>query len=145
MNADERQSVVDEQHLWMLSFCHYVSGAVTIAFSSIFILHFMFLSFIGSRPELMKDATPDAAAASEAMFGLFAAILGTLIVMGVAYGICEIVSGVFISKRKNRVFSLVVAIPRVLFVPYGSILSVMTFILLDRASVKELYRGANET
>ena len=68
-------------------------------------------------------------------------IFGLLVAIGVAYGILEIVSGWFISRRRRRVFSFVVALPRLLLLPYGLILSIFTLLVLERASVKQLYRA----
>ena len=68
-------------------------------------------------------------------------VFGTLIVLGIIYGICEIVSGVFIKQRKYRLFSFIVAIPRILFIPYGTILSIFTLMLLERDTVKQQYEN----
>jgi len=62
------------------------------------------------------------------------------LLLGLAYGVLEIVSGRFISQRRRRVFSLVVAVPRLLFIPYGIILSIFTLLVLERPSVRQLYR-----
>lgn len=56
-----------------------------------------------------------------------------------AYGILEIISGRCLSARKRRLFTLIVAIPRLLFLPYGLILSIFTLIVLERRTVKALY------
>ena len=48
-----------------------------------------------------------------------------------------------IGRRRRRAFTLVVAIPRLIFIPYGTILSIFTLLVLERASVKQLYREAS--
>ena len=63
-------------------------------------------------------------------------------VLGVAYGVLEIVAGRLISRRRRRMFTLLAAIPRLLILPYGMILSLFTLLVLERASVKQLYREA---
>jgi hypothetical protein len=77
------------------------------------------------------------------MLQVFVGLFGTLIVLGIVYGICEILSGVFIKRRRHRLFSFIVAIPRLLLLPYGTILSVFTLMLLERESVKQQYEDAN--
>ena len=139
MSDKEKQQIIDEEQLRLLSFFHYVSGAVTIAFSSMFIFHLIFFGYMTSNPELFNN--DDVVYAKEAMqiMQIFVAVFGTFVILGISYGICEIVSGVFIKQRKYRLFSMIVAIPRIIFIPYGTILSVFTFILLDRDSIKLLY------
>lgn len=68
----------------------------------------------------------------------FAGIAG-IAVLSISYGIGGILAGRFIKKRKYRWFILAVAVPRTLFIPYETLLSVLTFILLEQDSVKEKY------
>jgi membrane-associated HD superfamily phosphohydrolase len=139
MSDNEKQQIIDEEQLRLLSFFHYVSGAVTITFSSMFIFHLIFFGYMASNPELFSN--DDAKNAKEAMqiMQILLAVFGTFVILGISYGICEIVSGVFIKQKKYRIFSMIVAIPRIILIPYGTILSMFTFILLDRDSVKSLY------
>lgn len=55
--------------------------------------------------------------------------------------ILNILSGIYLRKRKHRTFSLVVAGMNCLGFPLGTILGVFTIIVLDRQSVKELYEA----
>lgn len=73
---------------------------------------------------------------------IFAAF-GVFLVLGIAYGVLEIISGRFISLRRRRIFTLVVAVPRLLLIPYGMILSIFTLLVLERPSVKQLYRESS--
>ena len=130
-----------------MSFFHYVSGAITIAFSSMFIIHLTFMTYFLSNPEFIKPEDVDHAVNTAEVMRVFVYVFWIFIILGITYGILEIMSGVFIKRRKHRLFSLIVAIPRILFIPYGSILSIFTLILLDRDSVKTLYerqQGENE-
>ncbi len=54
-------------------------------------------------------------------------------------GILNIISGVFIHRQKNRIFSLIVAGINVLSMPLGTILGIFTFILLSKNETIELY------
>ena len=42
-------------------------------------------------------------------------------------------------KRKNRLFSVIVSIPNVLFIPYGTILAIFTLVVLDKKTIKQIY------
>jgi hypothetical protein len=68
------------------------------------------------------------------------AFFGIMALMGVVYGVLQIVAGRCISQRRARVFTVIVAIPRLVFIPYGTMLSVFTLLVLERASVQQLYR-----
>jgi hypothetical protein len=70
-----------------------------------------------------------------AFFGLFAAVV-------VVFGVVQAVAGRCIAKRRARLFTLLVAIPRVIFIPWGSLLSIFTFVVLESASVQQIYRRA---
>jgi carbon starvation protein CstA len=71
------------------------------------------------------------------------ALFGLLFILVLIFGILEIVSGRYISKRKRRLFSIVVSVPRILAVLYGTMLSIFTLLVLERKTVKELYREAS--
>jgi hypothetical protein len=62
----------------------------------------------------------------------------------VTFGILEILSGRFIKLRKRRTFSFIIAIINLLSIPYGTLLGIMTIIVLSRNSVKEIYIAANQ-
>jgi hypothetical protein len=93
-------------------------------------------SFLPAGPHGGDPATPPVHGPPVVFF----LALGCVFLLGVAYGILEIVSGRLISRRKARVFTLIVAIPRLVLLPYGLILSIFTLIILERPSVKLLYR-----
>ena len=136
---NQTQRIVDAEHLRLLAFFHYVSGGITLAFSLFFAMGLLMMSAMfaflpppahGGPHEF--DGPPMAVLV---FFGLFA-------LLGVAYGVLEIVAGRLISRRRRRMFTLLAAIPRLLILPYGMILSLFTLLVLERASVKQLYREA---
>ena len=53
--------------------------------------------------------------------------------------VCNVLSGLYIRKRKNRMFSFIVAGMNCLQVPFGTALGVFTFIVLSRVPVKMSY------
>lgn len=141
MTDEERQAVIDEEHLRLLAFFHYISGGITVAFSLFFGVWIVFMAamfaFMPVPPVNPGHPTPPPLHGPPAMmFWIF----GTLLVLGLGYGVLEIVSGRWISRKTKRVGSLIVAIPRLLFLPYGLILSILTLMVLERPSVKQLYR-----
>jgi hypothetical protein len=132
--------VIDEEHLRLLSLFHYVSGGLTIAFSMMFIFHVGFMAFIAARPDLFDQGRGKGGEAFPTeVFGFMAVIFGLFILLGICYGISQIISGRFLRQKKHLMFSCVVALPGIIFIPYGTILCTMTLIVLNRPSVKNLY------
>jgi hypothetical protein len=135
----ETQRIVDTEHLRLLAFFHYVSGGVTLAFSLFFcvwlVMASVIFTFVPAAPHSSAHQFEGPPLAMFLIFGLFA-------LLGLAYGVLEIVAGRLIARRRRRVLTLVVAIPRLLFLPYGMILSIFTLLVLERPSVKQLYSEA---
>ena len=135
-----KQEIIDGEHLKLLSVFHYIKGALTILTSSFFIFHFIFFalfSALAKNPEFAgEEFGPEFPAA---IFTVFTILFGVFISLGIIFGILQIMSGVCIKKRKNRIFSFIIAIIELIFIPYGTILGVLTIIVLQRDSVKNLY------
>jgi len=142
LSPEERQAVLDEEHLRLLSLFHYISGGITVVFSLLFgawalFASTMFASFPPFPPgNVDAPVTPQLQSIPKVIFALF----GVAFAIGVAYGILEIVAGRFISQRRGRVFTLIAGLPRVMFMSYGAILTIFTLLVLDRPSVRQLYR-----
>jgi hypothetical protein len=73
-----------------------------------------------------------------AMFRWFYVAFG---VWFVASGILNVLSGIFLGRRKFRTFSLIVAVINCIHVPLGTVLGVFTIIVLLRPSVREIYEA----
>lgn len=139
MDANERQRIIDGEHLDLLGLFHYITGGLCVAFSGIFVFQYTVMRFIFSLPEFQQQMAAEAAHA-EAFFGFFMALLGFLLVVSIAYGVLLIVSGRFLRARRHRLFSFLVAIPILIMIPWGTMLGVFTMVVLERASVRALYR-----
>ena len=141
MTTEETQAVRDQEHLRLLALFHYISGAVTIAFSLLYGLWVLVVSVMfASIPQQARGNINDPLAQQFPlmMVGMF----GIFCVIGIIYGIVEIVAGRFISQRRLRIFTIIASLPRLLFIPYGTILTVFTLLVLDRASVRLSYRAS---
>ncbi len=111
MTEQERQSIIDEQQLWLLSLGHYISGAMTIVFSSFFVLHLLMFTLIMNVPEIAQDMEANADPNMPDVLGVFRIFFGTIAFLGISFGIAEILAGFFIKDRKHRAFTLIVAVP----------------------------------
>jgi hypothetical protein len=161
------QAVKDTEQLRLLSLFHYIYGGLTIAMSSIALVHITigimvvthglgFTPPAGPAGSTATTATTAPAAATpvaatqvapmppapftDATFGwLFIIVGSTVLLFGWTCGILTIVSGRSIKRRRWRLFSLVIAGICCLNMPLGTVLGVFTFIVLLRDSVKAQY------
>lgn len=134
------QHVKDAAHLRTLSICHYVWGPLVMVFSSIFLIHVAI--GIAMVSGAFAPANNQTGVPPPAWMGwLFIGMGGAAVALGWTIGILSILSGRFMSTRRNRTFSLIVAGLNCLQMPLGTVLGVFTFVVLLRDSVKAEYRG----
>ena len=141
MTPGERQAVVDEEHLWLLSLFHYISGGMGIAGALMAGGWAVVMGVMFSTMPPPDGANEAMAEQFQAMPLIMAVMVGTFAALLLTYGVTEIVVGRLITQRRARIFTLIVGLPRMAFFPYGTILTALTFVVLDRASVQQLYRA----
>jgi hypothetical protein len=128
----------DEQHLNLLATFHYVVGALMALFACLPLIHVTIGVLMVTNPQILNgdhDGNPP-----PAWFGYLFAGIGTLCVLfGWAAAICTFLSGRYLSRRKHRMFSFVVAAILCMFMPFGTVLGVFTIIALSKDSVQQLY------
>lgn len=134
----ERQSIVDEEQLRPLPVCYWVLGATSTLMSLYGLVYVamgvMFASVPWDEAPNPSDAPPE---------GLFLLLFGG---MGLAFllffGIIatlQILTGFWIRKRRRRVACLITAGISCTFVPFGTLIGVLTFLVMFRPSVKALF------
>lgn len=127
----------DERYLMLLSIFHYVVGGMAGLFASFPILHFVFgVSMVFASFNQSDSGAPPL------IFGLmFTLFAGAFILVGWIFAICIILTGRYISQRKNHMFCIVMAGVECIFTPFGTVLGVFTIMILNRPSVKELFKN----
>lgn len=129
----------NKNHLDILSVFHYVFAGITGISACFPIFHLiMGLSMLFGNffPEDVGAEIPF----SFEMFGLmFTIIPAAIIIIGWFFAIAIAISGYFLSKRRNYLFSLIVAAISCVFMPFGTILGVFTIVVLLKDDVKDLY------
>lgn len=134
----ERQAVIDEEHLKLLPIFYWVL-AVRDLFLSLFGLIYVFEGLVFlvlplNTPAEAPDAFP------VAVFGWMFLVLGcgfTLFFLAVAA--LKTLAGFWMRARKHRTGVLVVAGISCAFIPFGTLAGVLTFIVLLRPSVAQLF------
>ena len=131
----------NREHLKLLSTFHYVVGGLTAAVSMLSLVHIgIGLSFILAPREIPPPETVPAPPMFSA--GWLFLIVGLIVLLlGLTFSVCLIVSGRALAKQKRYWFSFVVACFECLYTPFGTALGIFTIIVLSRESVKALYRS----
>jgi hypothetical protein len=124
----------DSEHVRLLSIFHYVLGGIVGVFSCLPIFHVA----LGLIMIFSPGAFPDGNGQPPPPFiGWFFVALGSaVIVLGWSLAVCLLLSGWFLSRRKHYIFCMVIAGLACLYVPFGTVLGVFTFIVLGRPSVR---------
>jgi hypothetical protein len=134
-----REQIIDEEHLRLLTIGHYITGGFCIAFASIFIFHFLFLTLMAANPEFFPAPSDPGATPPDGVMRIFALVIGLFILAGWSFGGLTIYVGRCIKRRSRRTLTFVVACLNTMFIPVGTVLGVFTLVVLSRPSIKRLY------
>ncbi len=130
----ERQSVTDEEQLRWLPVGYWVSAGFIGAYALFMASYFAFIGVLFlSIPE--GDASGPPAGMAWALLGFGAVMFLAM----AAVTTLKAMSGFWIRKRTHRVWILATAAISCLEVPYGTLLGVLTFLVMTRPSVRALF------
>jgi hypothetical protein len=132
----EAQRQKDNEHIKLLSIFHLVVSGLALFGIAFLLLHYFMMSIFFSHPERWKAEGTAPPAEFFRVFVWLYLFMGAMLVAGC---VANVLSGVFLRKRKHRMFSLVVAGLDCLQVPFGTALGVLTIIVLLRDSVRQSY------
>ncbi len=143
MEELNKQQIIDEEHLKLLVLFHRIYGIFVIVFSFLGIGYFLLFNFILSISKKHSQFTlADNFQGPPAEFmHIFMIIIGVLILIGLSIGICNLISAQYIKRRKHRIFSIVIAGIDCVSFPLGTILGVLTMVVLLRNTVIEYYKS----
>jgi hypothetical protein len=131
----DRQAILDEEHLKLLSWGYMVSGGMALLFSLfalIYVVMGVLFIFVGQA----ADATSKAGNAPPAVVGWAIGGIGlVLFLFMVLVGVLKFYTARCLRRRNSRIFCLVIAAFSCLEFPYGTFLGVVTFMVLGRESV----------
>ncbi|MEI7908389.1 MAG: hypothetical protein WCK77_02005 [Verrucomicrobiota bacterium] len=133
---DPRKTDIDQ--LRLLAIFHFVIAGLAIVGLGFLGLHYVIMHTVMTNPEMWKNQKGGGPPPEQffAIFKWLYVVLGSLMVVG---GVGNLLSGLFLRKQVNRVFSLIVAGIDCVQFPFGTALGVFTFIVLLRDSVREIY------
>ncbi|GAA4464920.1 hypothetical protein [Novipirellula rosea] len=132
-----RPSSEDIDQLRLLSIFHYVAGGILALISLFPIIHVVIGIAIvsGALDDANANGSP-----SPAIFGWFFILFPALMIgMGMAMACCVIVAGRKLGSYQGYTYCLVIAGVECMFMPFGTVLGVLTILVLMRPSVKALF------
>lgn len=140
-DASVRQSIIDEEHLKLLSICYMISAAISACFSMMGLMYAGMGAVVNEAIKRAPEiATSTANAPPPALIGwIFGAIGVAVFLILIAMAGLQLGVAFSLKKRKARTFCMVVAAFECLGVPYGTLLGIFTFIVLGRDSVTRLF------
>jgi hypothetical protein len=144
MSDETRQSIVDEEHLKLLSLGYVVSGGVS-AFFSLFGLLYVFMGIImGAAISHMPETAsrPNPVPPPAFVVWLFAGFGLAIFLLAMGMAAARFRTAWCIKHRTWRTFCMVIAAIGCLEIPYGTALGVFSFIVLGRDSVVRLFNPA---
>ena len=130
-----------QRQLRTLAILHYIWGGLNIAGGIALIIIYTSVG-IGMVAAGAIHGEPDQIALGifAGVFIMFAFTLGFFII---ASAVLSIVSASLMLKRKNRVFSIVIAGTECANAPLGVLLGVFTIVILSKPELRELYNANN--
>lgn len=143
-DPDPKQSILDAEHLRLLSIGYFISAGVS-AFFSLFGLMYMFMGVVmGAMFSSAAKTSQHADAMPPQMAGWLVGIFGGLFfLLGAGLAIAKFLTGKYLRQRRSRTFCQVVAGISCLSIPFGTALGVATFLTLGKPSVSGLFDRPN--
>ncbi len=140
------QAVVDREHLKLLSWGYYVSAGI-IALYSLVMAAWLLMAGAFILPAI---AAAQKSSGSDAQIpaGIVAIIggIGLLVLAAVlTIALLKFLAGRYLARRKSKTFCMIIAALSCLEFPYGTLLGVLTFMVLGRASVAKMFERAAAT
>lgn len=131
----ERQK--DDQNLKLLAIFHFVVGGLAVFGMGFLFLHYLLVSRVLLDPKFSGGAHGPMPPKEIFQFFIIFYIVGGIALLLASVG--NILSGIFIQRRKHRIFCMVVAGLNCLQVPIGTVLGVFTIVVLGKDSVRRSY------
>lgn len=140
-----RQCIIDEEHLKLLSLGYMISAATT-AFFSMFGLMYVGMGVLISVVGSQQEANVSKGQAPPAFLGWFFAGIGLAIFLFmIGLAAAKLQTAMWLKRRQSRTLCMIVAGISCLAIPYGTVLGVLTFMVLGRDSVIRLFNATTQT
>lgn len=132
------QRIKDLEHLKLLAIFHFVLAGLLFMGIAFLGAHFLLMNTVFSDPNIWKNTPNPPPVQFFSVIKYFYAFMGGCLVLA---AVGNLLCGLYLRARKNRIFSLVVAGLNCLQFPFGTALGVFTLVVLLRPSICELYEA----
>ena len=134
------EPLTDQKHLQLLALFHFLVGGLTVLFGCIPLIHLSIGIAIIFFPDALGGRSSNQ---PPVLFGWLFALMGALFfACAQALAVCMILAGRFINRRGRYLFVFIVACIECALMPFGTVLGVLTIVVLSRESVKRLFSAA---
>lgn len=137
MDDSARQQILDEEHLRLLRIGYFVMGGTAglgVLFGVIYVLMgLLFTTMLAAAPQHSGEPPP------VFMGWIFIAVGGFVLLFATAYMVFAFLTAKALRLRRSRTLCLVTAAITSLHLPFGTVLGIMTFSVLDRPSVRGMF------
>lgn len=135
---DQRQ--VDTDHLKLLSVFHFVGAGLALVGLLFLAAHYAVFHAFFAEPE--KWPVPKAGGVPPAeFFSIFKWFYLVAAIWFIGSGVLNLMSGLYLQARKHRTFSIFTAAVNCLHMPLGTVLGVLTIVVLLRDTIRESYEA----
>jgi len=141
MSEPDRQSILDTEHLRLLRIGYFIQAGTTLFLCAFGLLYvFMGIFAFSSLPR----TSPSQTAAQAHLMGYVLAWMGGLFTLGGAVlATLKFLTARALGRRRARMLCIITAGLSCVFVPYGTVIGVFTFVVLGRPSVQALFNDSH--
>jgi hypothetical protein len=133
----------DGEQLKMLAIFHFICAGIAFMGFAIIVLQYVFMkSILSSRVRVETSSSGEEVGVLESMPALAEWGFVFAFVLLIAGITLNGLSGMFLLKRRHRGFSLITAGVNCVQIPIGTVLGIITIMVLNRASVRMKYSAA---
>lgn len=132
-----------EQNLKLLSIFHYVVAGLLAVCACFPIIHLIIGLVILIAPDEMFEDNPPPQAVKTMMGLAFTVIPAFIILIGWSTAFLIALAGRYLSRRRHHTYCLVTAGIMCMFMPFGTVLGVLTIIVLIQPEVKDAFTHAD--
>ena len=159
--VDESARAITRERLRLLSIAYSISGVLGAVFVSFLLIHLCVFTAISFMPESAFQSKGNQQSTTQKspqvvqktpssgppaiIFRVVAGAIGLVILCGWTLGGLTFYAGRCIAKRRNRTFVLVMAGVNCIWIPYGLLLGIATFLTLESADTRLEYSGVGKS
>ena len=134
----QNQQKRDREHLKLLCIFHFIFGGLALLGIGFLFVHYFIMHTVFSNPDLWR-AQKEAIAPPKAFLDAFVWFYRFMGVILLVVLVLNMLSGLFLWRKRHRLFSVIIGGMDCLQIPFGTALGVFTIMVLSRESVRELY------